>query len=90
MFGLCNQNVIRWFTVQKHSDSCNFVAAVAAAKVGLSNTFSDSVILQLVFELWLKASQEEFVWLCALVVCQGLQVWVRPASLQWLLTCCST
>lgn len=72
MFGLCNQNVIRWLTAQKRSDSCSYVAVVASAKVVLSNAFSDSVILQLVFELWLKASpsQEEFVWLCALVVCQ--------------------
>lgn len=81
MFGLCNQNVIRWFTVQKQSDSCNFVAVVAAPKAVLSNTFSDSVILQLVFELWLKAWQEEFVQLCALVVCQWLWVFVRPVSL---------
>lgn len=51
MFGLCNQTVIRWFTAQNHSDSCDFVAVVTAAKVGLSNTFSNSVASQQVSEL---------------------------------------
>lgn len=42
MFGLCNQVVISWFTVQNHSDSCNFVAVVTGAKTVLRNSFSDS------------------------------------------------
>lgn len=42
MFGLCNQVVISWFTVQNHSDSCNFVAVMTGAKTVLRNSFSDS------------------------------------------------
>lgn len=42
MFGLCNQVVISWFTVQNHSDSCNFVAVVTGAETVLRNSFSDS------------------------------------------------
>lgn len=81
MFGLCNQAVIRWFTVQKCSDSCNSVAVEAAAKVVLSSTFSDGVILQLVFELWLKALQEEFVYLAVCLGNLSVTASVRPASL---------
>lgn len=67
MFGLCNQTLIKWFTVQNYSDNCNFVAVVTAAKTVLSNAFFDSMVLQ-VSELWPKAFQEDFVYL---VACSG-------------------
>jgi len=72
MSGLCNQTVTRWFTVQNHYDSWNFVAVVIAAKVVLNNSFSDSVILQEVPEIWPKDLKEEFVHLavCFGTVCQ--------------------
>lgn len=92
MFGLCNQTVIRWFTVQNQSDSCSFVAVVTTARVVLSNSFSDRVILQWVSELWPKTLKEEFVHLsvCFGTVYQWLWVFQTCICVMALVTCCIT
>lgn len=92
MFGLCNQTVIRWFTVQNQSDSCSFVAVVTTARVVLSNSFSDRVILQWVSELWPKTLKEEFVHLsvCFGTVYQWLWVFQTCICIMALVTCCIT
>lgn len=64
MFGLCNQTLIRRFTVQNYPDNCNLVAVVTAAEVVLSNAVFDRVVLQ-VSELWPKAFKEDVVYLGA-------------------------